>query len=47
LASSASALEAVSAFRASERVRIAVVDAGQLAGWLQRDRTLAILDRAA
>ncbi len=47
LASSASALEAVRVFRASDRTRIAVVDSGRLTGWLRREPTLAILDRAA
>jgi Zn-dependent protease len=47
LASSASALEAVSAFRSSTRAQIPVIDAGELAGWLRRERTLAFLDRAA
>jgi Zn-dependent protease len=47
LASSASALDAVSAFRTSNRTAIAVVDAGHLSGWLHRERMLAIFDRAA
>lgn len=47
LASSASALDAVSAFRASNRTQIAVVDAGHLSGWLRRERMLEIFDRAA
>lgn len=42
LASSASALDAVSAFRTSNRTQIAVVDAGRLAGWLHRERMLEI-----
>ena len=47
LASSASALDAVSVFRASNRTEIAVVDAGRLSGWLNRERMLEIFDRAA
>jgi Zn-dependent protease len=47
LTSSASALDAVSAFRASNRIRIAVVDAGHLAGWLHRERTLHIFEGPA
>jgi Zn-dependent protease len=47
LASSASALDAVSAFRASNRMQIAVVDAGHLSGWLHRERMLEIFDPAA
>jgi len=47
LASSATALDAVTAFRTSDREQIAVVDAGRLAGWLHRERMLGIFDRAA
>jgi Zn-dependent protease len=47
LASSATALDAVTAFRTSDRNQIAVVDAGRLAGWLNRERMLRIFDRAA
>jgi Zn-dependent protease len=47
IASSASALDAVSAFRSSNRTQIAVVDAGHLSGWLDRDRMFAIFERAA
>jgi hypothetical protein len=47
LASSASALDAVSAFRTSDRTQIAVVDAGHLSGWLRREHMFEILDRAA
>jgi hypothetical protein len=47
LASSASALDAVSAFRMSDRTRIAVVDAGHLSGWLRRERMFEIFGRAA
>jgi Zn-dependent protease len=47
LASSATALDAVGAFRTSARTQIAVVDGGRLAGWLHRERTLAIIERAA
>lgn len=47
LAPSASALDALSAFRASDRTRIAVIEGGRLAGWLRRERTLAMFDRAA
>jgi Zn-dependent protease len=47
LASSATALDAVTAFRSSDRKQIAVVDGGRLAGWLDRERTLHIFDRAA
>src|SRR5450755_684495 len=47
LASSATALDAVTAFRASDRNQIAVVDAGRLAGWLRRERMLGIIDPAA
>jgi Zn-dependent protease len=47
LASSATALDAVTAFRTSDREQIAVVDAGCLSGWLHRERMLRIFDRAA
>jgi Zn-dependent protease len=47
LASSATALDAVTAFRTSDREQIAVVDAGRLSGWLHRERMLRIFDRAA
>jgi Zn-dependent protease len=47
LTSSASALDAASIFRSSERTQIAVVDAGHLAGWLRRDRVLRFIDNAA
>jgi Zn-dependent protease len=47
LTSTASALDAVSAFRTSDRTAIAVVDAGHLTGWLHRERTLQIFYRAA
>jgi Zn-dependent protease len=47
LASSSSALDAVSVFRTSNRTQIAVVDAGHLSGWLHRERMLEIFDRAA
>jgi Zn-dependent protease len=47
LASSSSALDAIRLFRTTDRTDIAVVDAGELAGWLRRERMLAIFDRAA
>jgi hypothetical protein len=47
IASSARALDAVSAFRSSDRMEIAVVDAGRLSGWLYRERMFAIFGRAA
>jgi Zn-dependent protease len=47
LASSATALDAITAFRSSDREQIAVVDAGRLSGWLHRERMLHIFDRAA
>jgi Zn-dependent protease len=47
LASSASALDAVTVFRASNRMAIAVVDAGHVSGWLHRERMLAIFNGAA
>jgi Zn-dependent protease len=47
LAASATAFEAVTAFRTSGREHIAVVEAGRVAGWLHRERMLRIFDRAA
>ncbi len=47
LASSATALDAMTACRASDCKQLAVVDAGRLAGWLHRERMLHIFDRAA
>jgi Zn-dependent protease len=47
LSSTASALDAVSAFRTSNRTYIPVVDGGHLSGWLHRERMLEIFDRAA
>ena len=43
LAPTANALEALAAFRASDRTMIPVIGDGRLWGWLGRDRTLAAL----
>ncbi|GAC1539989.1 MAG: hypothetical protein NVS2B17_15820 [Candidatus Velthaea sp.] len=43
LESNANALDALAAFRSSDRTTIAVLRDGRLAGWLSRDRTLALL----